>query len=470
VSQLKELRKSILLGVYISLMMIFILPVWLTHSFVTINGPFDFYLAEIYYDLSNPDSPAHAYYQKLPVEFAGSFQMAVMYIKSGFNSNTLFDKIMFSLWISAFLLLSRSITLGINPKADYRPFLFFAVVFCGPLINGDWNFLGSVIFFLLGMKILIGIQNYKHPAQVFVLLFLSNFFLLWCSVLWFIIFSLLQVIIIVLNPSQEIRKHYYYLAFTPIPAIVFPAFFFKISGLHFELTHVAEQLKKLYTLELLKTFPNTVWWITIPLTVLFGILIIYSFLNLFIFLKPNIHHRFWHRVTIGFSMLSLIIFLFINNKSDSDFGDTFVFLSIIFLLMSLACLRIKKVYMILAGLFCLLITIEHLRMQYLAWDQLSLKAIEYKTYEVPDSLPLNLMIDVKNSSNNESNLPYLMHRLNKKLFIHEPARMESEFASHFLKRKEFPKNYNYQLNDKQKQILFPEFTCFTFNETCIYKK
>jgi hypothetical protein len=470
VSQLKELRKSILLGIYISLMMIFILPVWLTHSFVTINGPFDFYLSEIYFDLANANSPANEYYQRIPIEFAGSFQLAVMYIKAGFNSNTLFDKILFSLWISAFLLLARSITLSLNPKADYRPFLFFSIVFCAPLINGDWNFLGSVIFFLLGMKILTGINTYKHPAPVFLLLFLTNFFLLWCSFFWFIMFSALQIIIILLNPSLLVRKKFLWAATAPLPAILFPSLFFNITGLNFEFANISDQLQKLLNMELLKTFPETVWWITFPLSALFGILWVYSLLNTFIFLKPNLNHRFWHRVSMGFSIISLVIFLILHNKFDSDFNDTFVFLAIIFLLFSLSCLRIKKIYMILAGLFCLLVTIEHLRMQYLAWDQLSLKAGEYESFEMKFDTSKNLKLDVFNESKNESNLPYLISRNNKNLFIHDTFRNETEFSAHFLKRKQLPDTSNLVLRNIRDGI-FPEtITCFKENNTCIYSK
>jgi hypothetical protein len=126
--------------------------------------------------------------------------------------------------------------------------------------------------------------------------------------------------------------------------------------------------------------------------------------------------------------------------------------------------------MILAGLFCLLVTIEHLRMQYLAWDQLSLKAGEYESFEMKFDTSKNLKLDVFNESKNESNLPYLISRNNKNLFIHDTFRNETEFSAHFLKRKQLPDTSNLVLRNIRDGI-FPEtITCFKENNTCIYSK
>lgn len=468
-SQLKELRKSIMLGIFISLMMIFILPVWLTHSFVTINGPFDFYLAQVYFELSNPESAANLYYSRLPVEFSGSFELALMYIKSGFGSNTLFDKLLFSIWIAAFLMLCRNISLALNSKADYRPFLFFSIVFCVPLINGDWNFLGAVLFFLSGLKALISIHQHSNLLQIFTIVFLSAFFLLWCSFFWFLIYSSLCAIVILFNHNKALRRQFIWITFAPVPAIVLPALFFHISAFNFSIPEFETRFENLLSFKLLQTFPKTDWWITIPLAVLFAVLWIFSIVKIFYDLKPNLVYRFWHRITISFSIVCVLVFLFIENDSNSNFGFTFIFLAALFLLFSLSCLRIKKIYMLSAGLFCLIITIMHLRMQFLAWDSLSLKAAEYQSVLFDNKTNPNLQIVYKPENPHEQYLPYLLRRSNPNLIIFEPARSEQEYNNRFILRRK--QNIKPELNllpakfnANQKCI-----TSFAFNKTSICK-
>jgi hypothetical protein len=424
-----------LLGVFISLMMIFILPVWLTHSFVTINGPFDFYLAQVFFNLSNPESNFHAHYAKLNVEFSGSFKLAIMYIKSGFGSNTLFDKLLFSFWIASFLLLSRRISITLNPKGDYRPFLFFSIVFCAPLINGDWNFLGAVLFFLLGFRIITSVKNGTDFLGLFLALAVCSFFILWCSFLWFVIFSAMLYALIFFHPHESIRKLIRPAFAAPLIAFILPSFFFKTEGWEFEFVNIMDPLKGLIKLDLLQTFSEPYWVITLPLSVLFGILSVYSLINVFFFLKPNLELRFWHRLNIAFSFISVAIYLTLNNKNDNEFGETFVFLAIVFLFFSLSCLRIKKIYMLLAGLFCLVITIEHLRMQFLSWDRLSIKAQEFQTLELNNDHVKAIEIQNNHSNKNSRNLPYLLSRSNPSILINEPHRPESDYTSMFLKRK-----------------------------------
>ena len=377
-SRLKELRKSILFGVYLSLSLIFILPIWITEYFITLEGPLVNYFGIFVRDVVfNGQSWYSTYYKILDLNYTGSLSLLLQLLKGTLISASYFDKIIASSWIIIFLWLSRSIILGINAKADYRPFLIFPFIFCLPFFQGDWNFLSGIVA-LLGLIKLLNlaqqetISTLKLSLGISFCLFLAGI----SSLSIYLLILILGFSFFYLNPNKNLKKRIHWVFL--IPAIIFslPIIILNkgiIKHLEFNELSLITKSKDLIYFETLVSFQGDTSYALILLSVVFLILFIFSLISIFYRLKPDKNQRFWHQMLFAASFISLLLFFLLPNSNYSMVTNHlhWMFLSSTFLILSLACLRLKKSWMITLALFSVIISVAHLRPQFLNWSQFS---------------------------------------------------------------------------------------------------
>jgi hypothetical protein len=142
----------------------------------------------------------------------------------------------------------------------------------------------------------------------------------------------------------------------------------------------------------LVSFSNAEQLFIWPLGVLYSGLLVYCVISLFRPSKPDKVNLFWQRL-LTFSSLGLFILYFI--LPDHALGGGFILvriqlISTVFLIPALACIRLKKVWMIpLASIF-VVISLLHLKQQYVVWSELGRSAEEY--IEVVDQIPQNAVV------------------------------------------------------------------------------
>jgi hypothetical protein len=409
VSRLKELRKSILFGVYVSLSLIFILPIWVTEFFITLEGPLVNYFGDFINDIVFTGSSWYSIqYKILGLNYTGSFSLILQLLKGSLISTLYFDKIIASTWIVLVLYFSRIIILGINSKADYRPFLIFPFIFCLPFFQGDWNFLGGVIAMLWFIKILSTLQYESIKKINFVILLLLCLLIASISSLSIYIFIvILGFSFFFFNPNPIIKKENFLLFL--IPSILISVLIVTLNkgiykNLEFIPLSLPSRAKDLIYFETLVSFEGEANYALILLALVFVGLFIFSFISIFYRLKPDRNQRFWHQMLFVASFISLLLYFILPNSNYSVVTNHlhWMFLSATFLILSLACLRLKKSWMITLALFSIIISVAHLRPQFLNWNQFSQnkKIINQFADFIPNNSAVSVFLEDANFPDN----------------------------------------------------------------------
>ncbi|MEX1190056.1 MAG: hypothetical protein WED33_12420 [Bacteroidia bacterium] len=422
-SRLKELRKSILLGVFINLTLIFILPVWLTDYFISITGPVSNYFAEILNERILQNGNFYStYYEVVSVNYTGSFSIFLQFLKGNLISESLFDKIISSLWIVSFLFISRNIILSINSKADYRPFLIFPFVFSYPFISGDWNFLFSILSVLWAIRILIFIQKSKiQPIRFFLEFLLCLFFAGISGLPALLSIIAISTVFILLNPSKNLKFQFGIpflsaCVLSLVPFVLLNDFLF--NSLEFAKVDLPSRFRDLLYFKVLYSFSDEENMILVIISLLYGILFLFSLISIFYRLKPDKTQRFWHQLLYFSSLVFLLLFFILPDANYNlvSSASHWLLLSAIFLLLSLACLRIKKAWILTIAILSLIVSIAHLRIQYLNWNSFSQKAISIN--KAKEFIPENSVLLITQSNGASTDfLAFCLSRQKSKLII-----------------------------------------------------
>jgi hypothetical protein len=414
VSRLKELRKSILLGVYINLILLHILPIWLSNVFVTLTGPTHSYSGALIRQILLDEGIANQFFAMLSVPPPNCFIHIIQAVFNGIINAGVFDKLLHSLWIFSFLFLSRSFILKLNSRADYRPFFMFPFVFSFPFIMGFQNFLWGIIAILIAMHQLLRLQ--KGNETPLKMAFIHAGILLFAystHLIAFLIIPLMQIGFLVLHPHKAAFKKYWISVLIPFSVIVLPALYLKmqenwaLAQLSLDVYHRMYDWLRMTSII---TFASSEQWLIWPLGIIYFGLMVYAVYSVFRPSKPDKVNLFWLRM-LTFGALGLfLVFLIVP---ETVFGSDHILVRIqlvstIFLIPALACIRLKKVWTIpLASVF-VVISLLHLKQQYIVWSQLGKSAAEY--IEVVDQIPANSIVLPVIWSENQmlSNFPSLI--------------------------------------------------------------
>lgn len=395
-SRLKELRKSILLGVYINLILLHILPIWMSNVFITLDGPAHTYSGSLIRQILLDQGRASEFFFLRTIPPPNVFVHIIQALFNGIINTGVFDKLMHSLWIFAFLLLSRSFILKLNQGAYYRPFLMFPFVFSFPFIMGFQNFLWGFIPILLAMHQLVRIQNgnyhiYRELAvNALILVFAYS-----CHLIAFLIIPFIQLAFLLFHPTRAKFKSFRIAAIIPFILIAIPAFMMNVDGGEFQNELSPDAFSRAYNwirMSSIVSFSNSEQLLIWPLGILFTLLFIYCIWAVFKPSKPDKVIQFWQRI-LTFCACALLLAYFI--LPDHAIGGGFILvriqlLTIIFIIPALACIRLRKGWMIPLAASFVIISLLHLKQQHLEWTELGKKAGEY--IEVVAEIPENSVV------------------------------------------------------------------------------
>jgi len=396
VSRLKELRKSILLGVYINLILLHVLPIWMSNVFITLDGPAHTYSGSLIRQIVLDQGRASEFFVLRSIPPPNVFVHSIQAIFNGIFNAGVFDKLIHSLWIFAFLLLTRSLILKLNQGAYYRPFLMFPFVFSFPFIMGFQNFLWGFIPILLAMHQLVRIQHGNY--SIFRELSLNALILLFaysCHIIAFLIIPLIQLAFLVFHPAKLKFKSFRIAAIIPFIIILIPTLMMKTESGEFQNAVSPDILSRAFNwvrMSSIVSFSDTEQTLIWPLGILFSLLFIYCIWALFKPSKPNKLVQFWQRLLTFFAFGLLVAYF---TLPDQAIGGGFILVRIqllttIFIIPALACIRLTKVWMIPLAAAFVIISLLHLKQQYLVWAELGKNAGEY--IEVVAEIPQNSVV------------------------------------------------------------------------------
>jgi hypothetical protein len=396
VSRLKELRKSILLGVYINLILLHILPIWLSNVFITLDGPAHSYSGSLIRQLVFNKGLAEQFFALRTIPPPNCFVHFIQAIFNGIINAGVFDKLMHSLWIFSFLFLSRSLILKLNSRADYRPFFMFPFVFSFPFILGFQNFLWGMVAILIAMHQLVRMQKgIEAPLKMALIHGGLLLFAYSTHLIAFLIIPAIQVTFLLFHPHKTILKKYWASVLLPFIVLIIPTLYLKTQGGEFANQIAPDLMSRIYDwlrMSSIVSFSDTEQWLIWPLGIVYSGLMIYCIYAFFRPSKPDKVNLFWQRIlTIGAIGLFVLYFVLPDQALSGGFILVRIqLISTIFLIPALACIRLKKVWMVpLASIF-VIFSLLHLKQQYIVWSELGNSAAEY--IEVVDQIPVNAVV------------------------------------------------------------------------------
>jgi hypothetical protein len=383
--------------------LLFILPIWLSGEFITLNG--SLYLSEaVAYKRSIIDGSLMTRFSVLELIGPDSFvQFGYLFFISFFNTG-IAVKIMASMQVLFFLTVFRSIILSLNQRAIYRPFLIYPFVYNLPFVLGLLNFSWGIVWWMISLLFLIKLPNHASLR--------NHVWIYWFFLALFCYLSSLLSIALMLGFSffwilfqketQNKRIHFQQWVPAVVPVLIV-ALYFCLSPsllLRFE-TSFTQRLYSWFSCEAIVTFQElerlTAWPVGIVLT---GLLI-FAIIKVFSPQNAEPERLFWQRILTIASIVCIGLFFFLPDRMNGS-DKLLVKIQLIgslCLLMVMATIRLKKVFMIPLGIIFLGMSVVRLRQQVQNWEELGIAASEY--LEVKDKIPNHAQVVTFNFSKNK---------------------------------------------------------------------
>lgn len=382
-SRLKELRRGILLGFYISISLVFILPIWLTKIFITLQGPATEYKSKVLSDLIFANSGTNSIFE-LNYNPSVNFLVEIIYaLLGGLFDPDILHKLLYTIWIAAFLLLLKLISNRLNYSAYYRPFLFFPLIFSSVFILGYENFLFSIVAVLWGLYELLQIESKNRNKYIFLIRWLFISFLAFAShLIGFILLIIAQTAFILFHPKRQKLKEFYP-AFISSIIIAIPLIYFNFAGAEntfsFSFPDLLISAKNWVSLSFLVSFSSneqTIIWVLSPI---FHGLFIYAIYRLFNHSDKKTNILFWFRLYLGLSIASFLAYFIFPAHcfGMQNIQEKFQLLSLLFLVFSLCCIRMNRNLLLGLSSIAVLVSFVHLKQQFIVWQQLGDEAESY---------------------------------------------------------------------------------------------
>lgn len=405
-SRLKELRRGILLGFYISISLVFILPIWLTKIFITFQGPATEYKSKILSELLFSKNDSTSIFE-LNYNPSVNFLVEIIYaFLGGLLKPDILHKLVYTIWISAFLLLLKLISNRLNDSAYYRPFLVFPLLFSSIFILGYENFLFSIVVVLWGLYELLQIESKNRNKYIFFFKWLFISLLAFAShLLGFLILLVAQLAFLLFHPKKQKLKEFY-------PALIIsfllaiPLLYFNIIGSQEAYSNSFSDLlisaENWISLSFLVSFSSLEQTITWVLSLVFHGLFIYAIYRLFKLSDTMSNMLFWFKLYLGLSIASFLAFFIFQPYcfGMQNIQEKFQLLSLLFLVLSLCCIRMNRNLLLGLSSVAVLISFIHLKQRFIVWQKLGEDAESYLS--VIEHIPAGATIYAFNNSGNNS--------------------------------------------------------------------
>jgi hypothetical protein len=429
VSRESSFRNQFLFLLYYSVVLLFILPIWLSGEFITLNGPL--YISEaVAFKRSIIDGSFMTRFSVLELIGPDSFvQLGYLFFISFLNIGIAI-KIMASLQVFFFLTVFRSIILSLNQRAIYRPFLIYPFVFNLPFVLGLLNFSWGIVWWMISLLFLIKLPNHtslrNHAWIYWFFLALFCYLSSLLSIALMLGFSFLWILFQKETQNRRILFQHWVPAVVPFLGVALYVCLSPSLLLRFE-TSFTQRLYSWFSCEAIVTFQElerlTAWPVGIVLTglLLFAITKVFSPQNA----EPK--RLFWQRILTVASIACIGLFFFFPdwmNGSDKLLVKIQL-LGSLCLLMVMATIRLKKVFMIPLGILFLGMSIVRLRQQVQNWEELGIAAAEY--LEVKDKIPNHAQVVTFNFSKNKFHAHFgLLWNANQEIRFIDHATISSD--------------------------------------------
>ena len=360
-------RNLFLVVLYYSIALLFLLPIFLSVEFIPPVAPI-------------PD----------PNSFTGlSYRLLSVLLQ-----RPAAEKLMAGLQVLLFLVIFRNCILSLNPRAIYRPFLIFPFVFHLSFVSGNFNFSWGIVWWMASLLMLIKLpgseQLKKYPGIWFFVLSMG------CCLsdpLAFLLMVGMSLAWIVFQRDKSFRKKLLINWIVGLLPSLLLCFKFRID-FDFSLATFPSIVGRLYSLlscETIVTFEESERLFTWPVGVIITGLIIFALIKIFRPVNAEPERLLWQRIlTFTALFFTLAFFVFpATLDTESALPVKFQLVSILCILMVIATIRLKKVWMIPLGIIFLTMSVARLRQQVMTWGGSRVAAIE-SSYTLDDSPTIRL--------------------------------------------------------------------------------
>lgn len=354
-----------------------------------------------------------SYFKLVPFWYSNSFQQLVHATLNQWIKPDLLTKITASVWLVLFLMLTRSLIIKLNNRADYRPFLIFPFAYSLPFVLGDFNMLWGIVVVLLIFHTLFNFQEQKISSTKavlsLVLLLLWAFLAHWSATL---ISTLFISLFLVSHPNRTritgFAKTLVFPVLVGFGLCVLNFYFLKfqfLGNVDFYL-----KLKDWVLLFSLVTFSESEQIIIYPIAILFHGLMVFVIYTFFKPSKSQVNLVYWLRLLSINMLLLFVIYLLLPNNLVMNkplFAGIQIY-SVVMLVIALACIRLQKRYMIPLALVFLVVSIIHLKGQFTKWEIMGQNALQYQQVIEHISDKSIVFTDVEAIENMEEEFPFLI--------------------------------------------------------------
>jgi hypothetical protein len=298
---------------------------------------------------------------------------------------------MASLQVLFFLIVFRSIIMSLNQRAIYRPFLIFPFVYNLPFVLGLLNFSLGMVLWMISILFLVKLPVYNSfRKHAWIYWFFLAFFCYLSSLLSFAFMAAFSFIFITSQKEPQSRKllfKHWMVAVTPILLLLLYYCWTQPLQFTFEVS-VSERLYSWLSCESIVTFQELERLAAWPVGVVMTGLLLFAAYKVFSPQNAEPERLLWQRLlTVTAIFCALLFFLFPDRINGSDtLLVKFQLYGCLCLLMVIATIKLRKVYMIPLGILFLGVSVVRLRQQVQSWNTLRIEAAEYLEIrnEIPD--------------------------------------------------------------------------------------